>query len=56
MTNGAYLEQERARGRKANRPIYRFSLDRYECPFCRFTDYDETLVWEHMPGCAARKQ
>lgn len=49
-----YLEREKARARKVLRPVYRFSLDRYECPFCVFRAKWEDTVYLHLKTCNQR--
>jgi hypothetical protein len=48
-----YLENEYSRAREARRPVYRFSLDRYECPFCgeRSSSHWIDEIREHMKTC-----
>lgn len=48
-----FLVEEKIRAREANRPVYRFGLDYYECPFCGWKSRDETLVNEHIQAYCA---
>lgn len=38
------------------RPIYRYSTDRYHCPFCGFERRRPLAVREHMATCGHRRE